>query len=213
MAKIKDGYLKYLGSASAISNEQETMRSLVTSSNWYWGYRSKKQRDNPRRILLGYWMLYFSCFSLLLKARKVTIERDVDTRTKAIFVLPSVEKWRDGESGARNGKKKIHALLMLWKALHNDFYAHQGSLHVMEIATVLFLFYLLFILLVAMMRQNAFWDLRHCGFSMSSREKFVFRNISTIIFFRLWLLFSNRSFWIWFCLHRLILNNLKKIKN
>ena len=137
----------------------------------------------------------------------------MDTRTKAIFVLPSVEKWRDGESGARNGKKKIHALLMLWKALHNDFYAHQGSLHVMEIATVLFLFYLLFILLVAMMRQNAFWDLRHCGFSMSSRGKCVFRNISPIIFFRLWSLYSNRSFWIWFCPHRSILNNLKKIKN
>ena len=121
-----------------------------------------------------------------------------------------MERWR---VGARNGKKKIHALLMLWKALHNAFYAHQGSLHVMEIATVLFFFYLLFILLVAMMRQNAFWDLRHCGFSMSSREKCVFRNISTIIFFRLCLLYSNRSFWIWFCPHRSILNNLKKIKN
>lgn len=66
-------------------------------------------------------MLYFSCFSLLLKARKVTIERKVNTRTKAVFVLPRVEKkirnlctvlilklTGDRESGARKGKKKIH---------------------------------------------------------------------------------------------------------
>ena len=56
------------------------------------GYRSKEQRDNPSRITVHCSMLYFSCFPLSFKARKVTIEKDVDAGTKAVCVPLRVEK-------------------------------------------------------------------------------------------------------------------------
>ena len=83
MAEVKNRYLIYRVFTSTISSELKMIPQ---------GYRSKEQRDNPSRITVHCLMLYFSCFSLSLKARKVTIEKDVDTRTKAVFVPLRVKK-------------------------------------------------------------------------------------------------------------------------